>query len=436
MGTFPNEPLSPPVWSTDDFDALLRWSVEDMDASDINIIPEFPICHRVHGRWCHATANPVRLHDIVQFLESCSQNQGAMALLAHAKDLDFSYELIVGRGLRKRFRVNASACSCLAGLGVNLVFRSIPGSPPTVGGLGLEQELLDCVFHDAGLALVAGTMGSGKTTLLSAILRDIRENQPHRSIVTYEFPIEFDLVNIPGAMGPIVQTEIPTHLKSFDHAPVNAARRAVDVLLVGESRDRDTFRGICEASELGTATYTTVHTNSVAETVRRIVNKFRQEERSYVLTSLLGNLRVIIYQMLVPRADGQGRVAVREWLPISKTFRREVMGADLASMDQLFHEEIYRNGQPLIPYAEGLLREGLIDEDTFRSVQRRHAFEDPKAQRKHKYVQGVLNEAQLRAIIKEYARRENAPDDSINLDTLGAVIEEQAWEPAEADDVV
>jgi defect-in-organelle-trafficking protein DotB len=416
------------------FDELLRWSVEQ-GSSDVTIIPNFPVCHRVHGRWSHATTLPVMRQDIERFVEYVAQNPAALALLTNGKDLDFSYELLVGRGSRKRFRVNATACTSSHGLGVNLVFRSIPSTPPTVAELGLEAELLEHIFHASGLVIIAGTMGSGKTTLLASTLREVRESQPHRFTVSYEFPIEFDLVNIEGAMGPIVQTEIPTHLKSFDHAPVNAARRAVDVLLVGESRDRETFRGICEAAELGTATYTTVHTQSVAETVRRIVNKFPQDERSFILTSLLGNLRLIVYQMLVPRADGKGRVAVREWLPISKSFRREIMSADLAVMDQLFHEEIYRNGQPLIPYAARLLKEGIIDADTFKLVERRHAFESPDSRPERRFERNVVSEGIIQAIIREYARRENLALGPINEDILSSVIREYASVPGGAGNV-
>lgn len=417
MGTFPDEPLTPPVWTTGDFDALLRWSVEQ-GASDVSIIPDFPVCHRVHGRWGHATSLPIKRQDIERFTEHVSQNPGAMALLINANDMDFSYELLVGRGVRKRFRVNATACSSSHGLGVNLVFRSIPSTPPTVQALGLEESLLENIFHESGLVLIAGTMGSGKTTLLASVMREIRENQSHRCSVTYEFPIEFDLFNIEGAKGPIVQTEIPTHLKSFDHAPVNAARRAVDALLVGESRDRETFRGICEAAEIGTATYTTVHTQSVAETVRRVVNKFTVDERNYILTALIGSLRMIVYQMLVPRADGKGRVAVREWLPISQSFRRTLMGADLAQMDELFHNEIYSVGQPLVPYAERLFGAGTIDADTYALIKRRHAFE-AGANRHHSAE--PQDSRVLVAILREYMRRENMAHAEVNEETLKAV---------------
>jgi len=348
----------------------------DQDASDVSIIPNFHVSTRVHGSWCHATEGLVQRQDIERYLEHTTQNSGAMGIMMNGHDLDFSYEVMVARGIRKRFRVNASACSTGQGLGVNIVFRSIPSTPPSVEDLGLEPSLLEFIVHDSGLVLVAGTMGSGKTTLLSAVIRYIRENQPGRFTVTYEFPIEFDLVGIPGAKGPIVQTEIPTHLQHFEHAPANAARRAVDVMLVGESREPETFRSTCLAAEIGTAAYTTVHTQSVAETVRRIILSFPQKERNDALAALLGSLRMVVYQMLVPRADGTGRVAVREWLPISKTFRRQLMGADLSEMDQLFHNEIYANGQPLIPYAQGLLERGDIDMDTFRRVERKHAFEN------------------------------------------------------------
>ena len=256
METFPSEPVKASAWKLSDFDALLQWS-HGVGASDIILMPETYAYHRIHGGWVPATQRPITNTDICEYLPSVTKLPAAESMLSHGSDIDASYDVIVSREARVRFRVNATACQTMRGRGVTIIFRSIPTIPPTTQELGLEPSLMEGIVHPAGLVLIAGTMGSGKTTLLSSVIRHIRENQPHRYVVTYEFPIEFNLTDIPGALGPIAQTEIPRHLESFEIAPVNATRRAIDVMLIGESRDLPTFRGVCEAAEIGTAAYTT-----------------------------------------------------------------------------------------------------------------------------------------------------------------------------------
>lgn len=375
MGTFPQEPVSPAIWSEEKFDELLRWAVAQ-GASDISVIPEFPMTMRLHGRWQPVSSSPVASSNIQTLLAGLSRDHGNVGKIQSGIDHDFSYEVssFDRRTDNFRFRCNATACQVCGDEGINIVLRSIPGSPPTVESLGVEPELVEHLSFKNGLGLVAGTMGSGKSTLLAAQINKILITEPWKSIGTYEKPIEFDLTRT-GGQGLIVQSEIGRDIRNWEEAPVNATRRAFDVILVGESRDCETFRGVAEVAEIGTAAYTTVHTQSVAETVRRIVNKFPLNERPYILTTVLGNLRVLVYQTLVERKDGNGRVAVREWLPISKEFRRKLLNSEFTKLPELFHAELHHSGMPLIRYAKVLLEQDLISEGTFTQIEKSHSFE-------------------------------------------------------------
>ena len=146
--------------------------------------------------------------------------------------------------------------------GVKIVFRTIPSMPPVLEDLNVEQGILDHAMPSNGLVLVTGVMGSGKSTLLAAILRRIIETGG-RNVSTYEAPIEFDFDAVPNPGGPVSQSTIPEHLKSFLTATRNSTRTAPDVVLIGESRDPDTLRGMMESAEIGVAAYSTVHTLSL-----------------------------------------------------------------------------------------------------------------------------------------------------------------------------
>ena len=113
-----------------------------------------------------------------------------------------AHQIEESRGLRRRYRGNASAIADGYATGVKVVFRAIPDIPPTLSSLEVEPALLANAFPDNGLVLVTGVMGSGKSTLLAAMLRQIIE-YGGRNVSTYEAPIEFNLTNIPGAAGPV-----------------------------------------------------------------------------------------------------------------------------------------------------------------------------------------------------------------------------------------
>ena len=160
--------------------------------------------------------------------------------------------------------------------------------------------------------------------LLAAILRRIIETGG-RNVSTYEAPIEFDFDAVPNPGGPVSQSTIPEHLKSFLTATRNSTRTAPDVVLIGESRDPDTLRGMMESAEIGVAAYSTVHTRSVPETLSRIINVFPFAERLQVAATLLSSLRLVISQRLLPLPDNNGRIALREYLAFTPEIREMLL---------------------------------------------------------------------------------------------------------------
>jgi twitching motility protein PilT len=216
--------------------------------------------------------------------------------------LDFAYEV---PGLA-RFRVNAFRH--LHGLGA--VFRVIPNAIRTLETLGGPPVLSSLCREKNGLILVTGPTGSGKSTTLAAMIDCInRTRRGH--IITIEDPVEF-MHQRQGCL--MSHREVGVHTPSFAAALHSALREDPDVILVGELRDLETMSLAVTAAETGLLVFATLHTNSAAATVDRVINVFPASDQPRLRTMLSTSLRSVISQQLVRRADGRGQVVACEVL--------------------------------------------------------------------------------------------------------------------------
>lgn len=363
---FEHEPIS--LWMQDDLDKLLSWAA-NTKFSDISLISGSPIWGRLNGKWGRVTGRPVSSDEVFMLADLITRSPGTSARLKGGEDVDPSYEVRLPTGGRARFRVNGTSGKDGYSTGANLVFRSIPSIPLSLDELGIEQELRDGLFPDNGLVLITGVMGTGKTTLLGATIREILR-VGGRSVLTYESPIEFDLKAVPELNGPIMQHEIPIHLCEFARAARNAARRAADVIWIGEARDKVTLHSMLEVSDIGTATYSTVHTKSVHDTPSRILNVFTPEERYAVSSTLFSNLRCVVQQRLLRTPDGDGRVGVRESLILNEDDRRELQQTDLRNVTEVLKQKTIDRGTDLLTQTRKLYDEGRISLDSLLEIER------------------------------------------------------------------
>ena len=294
-------------------------------------------------------------------LERLTKNNSVAALIKSGQsDYDFAHEIEESRGVRRRFRGNATPVADGYSTGVKIVFRTIPSMPPALEDLHVEQRILDHAMPSSGLVLVTGVMGSGKSTLLAAILRRIIETGG-RNVSTYEAPIEFDFDAVPSPGGPVSQSTIPEHLKSFLTATRNSTRTAPDVVLIGESRDPDTLRGMMESAEIGVAAYSTVHTRSVPETLSRIINVFPFAERTQITATLLS-------QRLLPLPDNSGRIALREYLAFTPDIRETLLDTPVERLIQQTENILEKSGQTMQYAAEMAFANGMIARDSYLAI--------------------------------------------------------------------
>jgi twitching motility protein PilT len=224
-------------------------------------------------------------------------------------ELDFSF----GIQNLARFRGN-----CFKQRGcVSMAIRQIPFSIKTFQDLGLPQIIAKMAEKPRGLVLVTGPTGSGKSTTLAAMIDKInRERRGH--IITVEDPIEF----IHRHQGCIVnQREIGTDTKSFQNALKYALREDPDVILVGEMRDLDTIQAALTIAETGHLAFATLHTNSAAEAINRMIDVFPAHQQSQVRAQLAFVLEGIITQTLLAKAKGRGRAMAAEILVVTPAIR-------------------------------------------------------------------------------------------------------------------
>lgn len=274
--------------------------MNDRGASDLHFSVGRPPIFRLSGRM-----EPIRYRiltdpDFESFLSPITPPELWPKYLEDG-DVDFAYEV---PGLA-RFRVNLFKQQ----RGMGAVFRIIPSKIMTIEQLSLPKSVKRLTGFTGGLVLVTGPTGSGKSTTLAAVIHEMNNREPLH-FVTIEDPIEFVHKNIKSLVS---QREIGTHAHSFSAALRAAVREDPDVILVGEMRDLETIEMALSAAETGLLVFGTLHTNSAAKTIDRIINVFPSDKQDGVRLVLSSIIKAVLSQQLLRRKKG-GRVAAVEIL--------------------------------------------------------------------------------------------------------------------------
>ena len=238
-----------------------------------------------------------------------------------------------------------------------MTFRAINDKILTLEEADVDSELRGYFDNGAGVILVCGATGSGKTSTLAAIIQDILMTS-RKKIVTIEKPIEYIFSD--DGLGTIVQRDVPNDSRSFGSGLTSSMRSALNIIMIGEVRNRDEVDELLRASETGHLAVSTIHTVNNVVTLNRIRNLYEGNEQLRVLSTLGDNLRCIINQVLVKNKEGTKRFPVREILPITYEIRKliqedkigEVRKMQEDNQETMEHKLIalYRND--LITYEE------------------------------------------------------------------------------------
>jgi defect in organelle trafficking protein DotB len=360
---FPEEPAR---FTIDMIDKLLIYCTQQ-NASDITFQTDEQVFAEIYGRLNKVTRRRLSNNEVSETINAIYGANGTAQLLSGI-DIDTYYEVRPTRTDRFRFRINATACMVEGASGIQITARSIPSTPPPLEKMALPPAIMQAVAPEQGVVYITGATGSGKSTLLAAIIRDIVSKEDgNRKVVTYEAPIEFVFDNVKKPSSIVSQAEIPRHLPSFAAGVRNALRRKPGLILVGEARDQDTIAAVVEAAMTGHPVYTTLHTNGVAETIRRLVTSFPFEERHGRTIDIVETIRLAIWQKLVPTVDGK-RVALREYLIFDEKVRDKLLEGNLEEATGNTRLLLKEFGQTMEVDAKKKFADGIIDERTYKLI--------------------------------------------------------------------
>ena len=279
---------------------LLKLAVE-RDASDLHITTHIPPRIRVHGTLVSLDYPPLTPSETKNIIYSLLTDRQKKQF-EEKMELDFSF------GIKDmgRFRGNVF----MQKGAVAAAFRRFLPIMWSFSQLGIPQRLAKLCYIPRGLVLVTGPTGCGKSTTLACLIEHInKERSVH--IVTIEDPIEY---YIAPKRCIVNQRELLVDTLSYPNALRSVLREDPDVVLVGEMRDLETVEATLRVAETGHLTFSTLHTNSAAETISRIIDIFPSQYQAQVRIMLSMSLEAVITQSLLPRADGRGRVLALEIL--------------------------------------------------------------------------------------------------------------------------
>jgi len=278
------------------FDELLA-----KKGSDLHLGVAYPPMLRARGDLVPLRDEPVTQAEMEALLFEIVSPEDK-AKIINDLDLDFAYAY----GKKARFRANYFYKTT----GLAAVFRVIPSRIPSLDELGCPEIIRKTAERRSGLVLVTGPTGSGKSTTLAAMIDHINRSRASH-ILTIEDPVEF--VHQP-VKSQITHREIGPDAASFASAIRSAGREDADVILIGELRTNETMKLAIQLASFGVLVFGTVHTNSAAATIDRIINAFPADEQPQVRGMLADGLSAIIAQQLLKTKDKKGRIAAHEIL--------------------------------------------------------------------------------------------------------------------------
>lgn len=333
---------------------LLQRVVDDF-ASDLHLRVGMPPMMRVKGD-LEPIPRTRRLNDDqMRALLGGVLTPAMKETLKVERELDFAHAL-PGQA---RFRVNVM----IEQGHLSAVMRRIPEKIPTPEEIGLPPVMRTLMTRPRGLILATGATGSGKSTSLAALLRVANEER-QATILTLEDPIEFTHEPINCV---VRQREIGKDVLSFARGLRAALRQDPDIILVGEMRDLETTEIALTAAETGHLVLATLHTRSADGTIDRIVDQFPSTQQQQIRTQLAASLLCIMCQVLVPRADGQGRVAAHEVLINTDAVRNLIRTANGAQIRSTLQTQSRIGMQTMDKSLAALVLNGVADLEEART---------------------------------------------------------------------
>lgn len=333
---------------------ILLEDVIKKNASDLHIQVGLPPMLRIDGKLAAVTGAPVLTEEAVEALIFAILDDEQKQILLKDKEFDFSFAF----GDLGRFRVNAfhergNLASAL---------RLIPNEIRTIQQLGLPKTVEKFAEYPRGLVLVTGPTGSGKSTTLAALLDKINAERPEH-IVTIEDPIEYTHRSKKSV---VVQREVHYDTYSFSAALRSSLRQDPDVVLIGEMRDLETIAAAITIAETGHLVFATLHTNSAAQSIDRMIDVFPPHQQPQIRAQLSNILMAICAQRLIPTIGG-GRIAASEILVATPAVRNIIREGKSHQLDAVIQTGAEHGMQSMDKTLVSLIHGGTITYEEARN---------------------------------------------------------------------
>lgn len=342
-----------------DIKELLQITI-DNKASDLHLLSGFPPVLRIEGVLSQISGRPVLTHEAVQELVMQLLIPEQKEILTVNRELDFSFE-VASQG---RFRVNAYYQKGTLAASLRLV----PLEIRTIEELNLPKICHTFAGLRQGFILVTGPTGHGKSTTLATILNEINQNRAEH-IVTIEDPIEFVF---PPGKSLISQREVHGDTHSWEIALRSCLREDPNIVLIGEMRDYETIAAALTIAETGHLVFATLHTNSAAQTVDRIVDVFPEHAKGQIRMQLSATLEAVFSERLVPSLNG-GRVPATEIMVATQAVRNVIREGKTHLLDNIIQTSAELGMMTLETNLAYLVRSGKVSLETAQSFALRPA---------------------------------------------------------------
>lgn len=337
-----------------DLTQLLAFTMQNR-ASDLHLSAGSPPIIRVSGQMKRVKSDALGSDDIRTMLYSImAEDQRA----EYEKNMELDFAIALGE--KARFRVNGFTTR----LGAAAVFRTIPTEIPTMEQLDLPPIMRRFAELEKGIVLVTGPTGSGKSTTLASMINHINIHHA-KHILTIEDPVEFFHTSKKSLIN---HREVGTDTKSFARALKSSLREDPDVILVGEMRDHETISLALTAAETGHLVFGTLHSNTAAKTIDRIIDVFPSGDKEMVRAMLSSSLQGVVAQTLLRRAEGGGRVGAYEVLVGTSAVRNLIRENQIPQMYSMMQTGSRYGMTTMEDAVKSLLEAGIINKDEARRV--------------------------------------------------------------------
>lgn len=334
-----------------EFEEMVRFAVEN-GASDIHLASNNLPSYRKNGKIMSYKGTEILDEDtVMKYIDEVLEPADYLKF-CNTGDIDSAYQF---EDLA-RFRVNAFKQRH----GATLVMRVIKMNPPKLGDLNLPQSIAKILNLQEGLVLVTGPTGSGKSTTLAALINEINHRE-ELHIITIEDPVEY--MHSP-AKCIINQREVGQDSETYSTALKSALREDPDIILMGEIRDLESMSIALRAAETGHLVFSTLHTESAAKTIDRLIDMYPVERQKQALSQLSTTLKAVISQRLLPRSDRPGRIGAFEIMFVNSAIANLIREDKIPQIEQMISLNQQTGMITRKLSIENLLKRGIISKET------------------------------------------------------------------------